>query len=514
MDQRILAAGLTTALLMLAGCSDEPAGPGDGAGDAVVGDALATLPGFAPLAATDVPLFSAPALVDTVRAGGEPVIAITHAGTILVSAHPGFTHYHPSEDATANVPDEIISPFAGQSYVWRSTDQGATWTHIGLPGMSQGPRSGGLGVSDPEFTVMDDGAICFTDLEALAAASTSCSLDDGVTWGVGNPISSGGSVDRQWLAAVDDEFYFIGAGVALRASTDYGQTWEDRGGNGCGQDIVGNPFTGHIVGGCDAGVTVSEDGGRTFEERMAPNGGLPETREDGTVEGRNRMAEPAIDSGGNVWVTYTMGEERLFVAGSPDEGKTWPWLYELTPHVRLAFEDGRLGGDFVCVEGGACSADPKAPGPHATNGTYVWPWVSAGSKGRLAVSWIGSFDETPSDEYGGNWYIFSAFLIDADTTSPQIVPVRITPDPIHEGPICQGGTGCQVQSMQGIDSGDRRLGDFFETTVGTDGYLYGSWSNTYQQPDDVISHPQFARQVGGIRLISDDELGKFTPTQG
>ncbi|MEK6975380.1 MAG: hypothetical protein AABY18_03450 [Candidatus Thermoplasmatota archaeon] len=111
------------------------------------------------------------------------------------------------------------------------------------------------------------------------------------------------------------------------------------------------------------------------------------------------MAEPAIDSAGNVWVTYARGEELLYVAGTPDEGQTWPWVYNLTPHVRLAFQEGRLG-------------------------------------------------------------------------------------------------------------------DFFETTVGPDGYLYGAWSNTYRQPNDVISHPEFAKQVGGIRLIADDELGLFFPTQG
>ena len=506
-----LRALLATALLaatVLAGCADDSPTPEPADGGADV-DTLATLPGFVPVAVVDVPVFSEPVLIDTVRAGGEPVIAMTQAGSLLISAHPGFTHYHPSGDGV-NPPDEIATPFAGQSYLWRSTDGGATWAHIGLPGMEQGPRSLGLGVSDPEFTVMADGTICFTDLEGLAMSSTSCSMDDGATWMPGNPVAAGAPNDRQWIASYGNEFYFTANYFAdhhIQASTDYGLTWERRGDVPCSQDLVADPSDGHLIVACGAGIGVSEDAGFTWEVREVPNA---------TSGGQRIMAEPAIDSAGNVWVTYTEGEGRLFVAGTPDEGRTWPWQYELTPHVRLAFAEGRLGTDFDCLEGadGTCSGDKVEEGAVASNGTYIWPWVSAGSAGRLAVTWIGAFEEVDSGEYGGNWYVFSAYLLGADTDQPQVVPLRLTPDPMHEGPICQSGTTCQVSSMQGADSGDRRLGDFFETTIGPDGYLYGTWSNTYKQPQDVISHPEFVKQTGGIRLIADGELGSFFPTQG
>lgn len=507
---RPLLAALALLTVVLAGCADD-APAGNDPVTVLDGDALATLPGFAAAAVADVPTFSEPFLIDTVRAGGEPVIAITQAGSILISSHPGFTHYHPPTDPTSNIPDEILTPFAGQSYLWRSADNGATWTHVGLPGMEEGPRSAGLGVSDPEFTVMQDGTICFTDLEGLAMSSTSCSSDDGLTWAPGNPIAAGAPNDRQWIASYGNEFYFTANYFVdhhLRASTDKGLTWEDRGNVPCSQDLVADPSDGHLIVACDAGIAVSEDAGFTWSEvRSVPNA---------TVGGQRIMAEPGIDSAGNVWVTYTDGERRLFVAGTPDEGLSWPWVYDLTPHVRLAAVEGRLGGDFVCVEGmnGQCEGAGNMPGPNADNGTYVWPWVSAGSAGRLAVTWIGAFQDADSGDYGGNWYIFSAYLIGADTDAPQVIPVRVTPAPIHEGPICQSGTTCQVSSMAGADSGDRRLGDFFETTIGPDGYLYGTWSNTYKAPNDVISHPEFAQQTGGIRLIADELLGSFVPTQG
>jgi hypothetical protein len=494
--------------VLLSGCTGSTPPPDAGTGTA---GAVVTVPGFSTLPAALAPVFSKPLLIDTVRAGGEPVIAVTQKGSILVSAHPGFTHYHPTDPS--HVPAELLQDFAGQSYLWRSTDNGTTWTHIGLPladgGM--GPRSAGLGVSDPEFTVMADGAICYTDLESLVLASTSCSSDDGATWAPGNPASSGRPIDRQWLASYRDEFYFtgndFGAGANFRVSTDQGLTWTERGTTKCSSDLVANPANGHLYQACNGtGISVSRDGGRTW--------GAPATPPGAHANGTRTMAEPALDAGGNVWVTWNDGEKRLFAAGTPDEGATWPWVIDLTPHFRLHSQDAprcvaSLNGPPRCDEPGSHPTHPP------TSGTYVWPWISAGSAGRFAVTWIGAYTESPSDQQNGPWYVFTAYVLDATTPSPSVTLTRLTPDPIHVSPICQAGTTCQASSVQGEPSGDRRLGDFFETTVepGT-GYLLGAWSNTNAQANDVISHPQFVRQVGGVRLLTDADLHTFRPTQG
>ncbi len=496
---------------MLAGCVSEKAEEPQEPAPVIIEDLTEALPGFSGLPVNMTPSFSLPLLVDAVRAGGEPVIAILPSGTIMISAHPGWTHYHPSEDPT-HVGTEILTPANVQSYLWRSTDGGQTWGHVNLAGLPVDnlPRSAALGVSDPEWTVMADGTICGTDLLALASSSTSCSHDDGVTWyTTGNPIAAGGVNDRQWLASYDDEFYFTANYFAsdnvedpgdhhIRASTDYGLTWENRGDVPCSQDLIANPQTGALYVGCSAGIGVSTDGGWTWDVRSVPEGAAPRG-------GQRVMAEPALDAAGNIWVTWTQGERRLFVGGTPDEGHSWPWVIELTPHFNLYSQSHPIN---TTAFGGTSTYTT------ATNGSYVWPWISAGSDGRVAVTWIGSFSETQSNVHNDPWFLFTAYVLGANTQSPVVHVDALTPTPIHHGPNCQSGTTCQVATMAGNDSGDRRMGDFFETTIDAEGFLHATVSDTFTASEDVVSHATYVRQVGGIRLLSEEDIGAWMPTQG
>lgn len=489
---------LLIAALVLAGCATEPT-PVDDIADTVERVAYMVDGNVSYYGDVVTRLFSEPLLIDNTRAGGEPVIAVAHDGSILVSAHPGWTHYHPDLDDPASL--SLVEEANGQSYLWRSTDGGDSFQHIGLIGAS-GPRSTGLGFSDPDFTVDGTGRIWYTDLMALAEQSVSYSDDHGATWSAGNLVAGAGpAVDRQWMGSHEDTVYLTANYFADRSAgqssdgarpfqttTDDGLTWTTVGYAPCGGDFVVDPRDGTIVMGCGLGFATSSDGADwTIHE--PPQGGLH----------RAFFAhEPAIDMAGGIYTAMngqplTPGDPgSVVVSYSPDRGGNWS-----------RWDLGPLINDTI-----------GSPGSH------VFAWVSAGSQGRVAVSWIGTTDiGHPSQLIDAEWYVYTAFITDAHTGTPTITMQQVTPSPVHRGPMCSSGTTCQVQSIgldpvMGTDNGDRRMGDFFETTIDADGHLLLAFADTVTAPD-VISHPVFVKQTGGPSLLAEgDAWIEGWPLQG
>ncbi len=447
-------------------------------------------------------------LIDDTRAGGEPVIAIANDDSLLVATHPGWTHYHP----TLADPDhtELVAEANGQSYLWRSTDQGATWNHIGLAGADgTGPRSVGTGFSDPDFTVDGTGRIWYTDLQVLAEQSVSYSDDDGATWTAGNVVAGAGPyVDRQWMGSHGDTVYLTANYFVDRSggtspdgarpfmtTDDDGLTWRTIGYAPCGGDFVADPRDGALLMGCGLGVAVSLDQGATWTVHGSPAG----------VHTGFFAHEPALDTAGGIALAangqpLTPHEPgQVLVSYTPDRGASWSVL-DLTP-VAATWAHAQPGND-----GG--------------NGTHVFAWVSAGSPGRFAVSWIAAAQTGQAAQLAdADWSVVTAFVTGLGTPEVAVDLVQVTADPIHHGPMCQSGTTCQVDSValdpvMGTDAGDRRMGDFFETTVTRDGRLVMAFADTQTRPDDVVSHPRFARQTAGPLLWDGSPWPEGWPLQG
>lgn len=428
---------LALVLPILAGCVTGPVDTqsSSGSGAAEAAAALA----FTPMK-----------LIDEVRAGGEPVLQITGTGAILVSAHPGWTHtrYPPSAN--------LVTPATGQSYVWRSEDDGETWTPIGLPMTpGVGPRGVGQGVSDPDFAMDEDGRIYLTDLEALAAASVSWSDDDGKTWIMGNNVASTyGPIDRQWLATHGKDVYFMGnyfTEERVLKSTDRGLTWMQVGAANCGGDLVVRD-DGAILVGCGSGIDVSTDGGATFTRMDVP----------GAESSSRVMTEPALDAAGNAYTAWTQ-EDGVFVAGTRDLGVTW------TTPLKVSEGLGTM--------------------------THIWPWIVAGDEGRVAVVWYATTAEGGPADAKGDWHVYQATVLDALSAAPVLLNAQVTPTPIFQGGVCQRGTTCQADTTS---EGDRRLGDFFEAAIDAEGNVHVAYSVAL---GDAISHPGYSRQTAGPRLF-------------
>src|SRR5215211_3692985 len=196
--------------------------------------------------------FSTPSYVDRTRAGGEPSVEGHPSGTLLYGAHAGTTHFFAPMVAD---PDSgaFAQNYRGQVYAWYSDDRGASWHYVDrtLPP----DNAPGSGFSDPDFAIDTAGNTYLSEIN-LANVAVSKSTDAGHSYELQNFFAQT-LTDRQWKAAGPPNTVFI-VGNASEGGT-------------VPEEPVGN--NGHTI-------YRSTDGGRTFSEGIANEGGLGDIKFD------------------------------------------------------------------------------------------------------------------------------------------------------------------------------------------------------------------------------------------
>src|SRR6201984_3725303 len=213
-------------------------------------------------AASKTPSFGPEVIVDHQRVTGEPSISIDSQGRVYVSAPFGFS-------TTA-------------SYVWRSTDHGASFHLVpgnlspyGKPNV-QCVAGGGSGLA-----IDSANRLYFVDLQGLTDVSNSVSSDQGATWSTTCNAANDTGVDRPWIAAFGDPQ----SGGALYQTVD--ETEQCVTPCGEGEGCLGQ------VGGNIVEITRSRDG-VTFTPLPAQ-----QIEPDGIVSGI------VTDSAGGVYIAHT-----------------------------------------------------------------------------------------------------------------------------------------------------------------------------------------------------------------
>jgi hypothetical protein len=431
--------------------------------------------------------FQKPVYVDTGRAGGEPVIIAAEDGSLILSSHAGTTHLYKDPTAAPGSGDFARS-YYNQTLNWRSTDGGKTWQYIGLFGAPEGPHTAtSTGFSDPDLTMDAGGRIYNTEIN-LANVAVFSSSDDGQSWPRGNPIAASG--DRPWLTGAEAEevFLYVNLPKQLWRSTNGGLTF----------DLVTtslpadskilvdplNPKKG-LIGPMGSGIAISADDGKTWTEHPGRLG--KSTQFFGAI---------AVDRAGWAYAAAAGGYN-----GSNDEKsdgevsinyfnrKTKKWLPE----------------PIIIPNGGRDA---------------MWPWLTAGDDGRLAVAWYEREPETDK------FFIKVAYTLNAHGTTvtcsdgskqfipPQFSVANASQRPIHNAKICLSGTTCNANPS--FEGGDRRLGDFFTISFDREGNLIIASADTMLKSptggEKSISNPLFIKQSGGARmLVKPDPTRKTRP---
>jgi hypothetical protein len=440
--------------------------------------------------------FSEPQYVDEHRAGGEPIVFTYPDGSILYGAHAGTTHFYtPAAGDPTSV--SFVENYQGQTYYWYSTSNGTEWSFSER--VSPPDNAPGTGFSDPEFAYDTAGNVYVSEIN-LVNVAVSRSTDAGQTYVLRNPTANA-FTDRQWMEG-DEE------GVLYMVSNPTGP-----GGTFSKEQPQYQVNSGHTM-------YKSVDGGLTFTPGFQDGGGLGDIRVDkrnGTVyeahlsggelsihawrNARNEdfqtLVEPEmnvvfddvhmlahwpafdLDDSGNLYITWDEDGTGELAAGiyysySDDEGRTW------SPPLRV----------------------------NTGTNTAIWPWLGVGDDGKVGIAWLEADVELPDNdaETPGDhgWRVIGATTVTglgcASGARPSFSHAVMTPEPVHNGTICQGGTTCQATLT------DRRLGDYFSVDIDATGMMYAGYSDTAQ--GGSISLPAFVRQNGGTRLIGN---GTVTP---
>lgn len=139
-------------------------------------------------------------------------------------------------------------------------------------------------------------------------------------------------------------------------------------------------------------------------------------------------------------------------------------------------------------------------------GSTVFPEVTAGSRGRIAITYMGTedFRGQPDDAPPGTrWDTFAAIVTNAlREEGPAVVKTgKVNHRVAHLGAICTEGIGCE---------NDRSLADMIDIGHDADGRIgvvftdnHGTFAEDVSGPDKLQPFSHFAKQTAGPSLLVD-----------
>jgi hypothetical protein len=495
-----------------------------------------------PRAAASGISFSHAVVVDHQHPGFEPDVKVATDGTIFTSVPFGFS--------------------TTESFVWSSRDAGNSYQFVPGDIATTGKQATCFGGGDSDLYLDAKNSLYFSDLQGLTNISNSRSDDGGSTWSTTCAGAPNTPDDRMWFAGTGSfsggdlnlyqDFDAVDSSVTggnqlveteshdgastfqpvvntSPDSTCLGAALQDcvTGNEGISGNQVADPATGNVYvahtttegSSGTPGVRVAEgsitqgtpptatwtespnlDGSLCPDSTCTDSSGNPEE-----IAGEN-FATIARDSAGYLYVTFT--------AGPIDHNSNDPNFggYTAPEQIYVVHSLAPAGANPAAV---TWSAPQRITGGGLSAGTNTFPWITAGSDGRVAVAWYHTNEVSEQGPcvssgsgsctlYGAGflqnaeWSVQMGQSLDAHDASPAYTTADVSEAFVKHGPICTNGIGCAT-------GGDRSLGDFLQIATDNQGaavisYVFDTSQDTSDGEDsgpEVVS-----RQITGPSLLA------------
>src|SRR5436853_489995 len=104
-------------------------------------------------------------------------------------------------------------------------------------------------------------------------------------------------------------------------------------------------------------------------------------------------------------------------------------------------------------------------------GTHYFPWIAAGSTGRVDFIWLNSPDTTPTDTEQSSWSVTFAQTTNGTAATPKFSQTSASSTVMHVGDICTVGIFCSVTG------GNRDLADSISIAIDRGGAAALVWTD-------------------------------------
>ena len=139
----------------------------------------------------------------------------------------------------------------------------------------------------------------------------------------------------------------------------------------------------------------------------------------------------------------------------------------------------------------------KVSGPESQSALF--PWLEAGSAGRVAVVWLGSSD--PNDSDASDWRVYLALTTDATAQNPHVALAEVSDHVVHASNVSLGGLGVDTPATP---QANRNLCDYFQVAIDPLGACVVAYSDDH---NDYDGQTYVARQIAGPSLYASANGG-------